>query len=307
MTKRLNLLIAVVVLLLGTPYYWLFLDNSGWDVPAKPLRIEELRRLAASMPGTPPYAVEVEHTAYRRLPGNLMIAGAGIKRVLVGVMAFRLPVRDGRPIVIDSGFGAKLAATMDLEKFDAAAQERVNAAMRSAALILLTHEHSDHAGGFVSLADSAVFARARLNPAQISGNRWTEMLPWGGIRRPLPGLSGSAPQAVAPGVVVIPAPDSHTPGSQLIFVRLADGREFLFVGDIASFTQNWQELRGRSRLVQRWFTHDNRAEVFAWLKTIQQLKAADPGLVVVPGHDFEWLENPLNHTGIQVGFGRQIP
>ena len=64
----------------------------------------------------------------------------------------------------------------------------------------------------------------------------------------MPTVQAGAPQAVAPGVVVIPAP-SHTLGSQMVFVKLADGREFLFAGDIATMASSWRELRARSRLI----------------------------------------------------------
>ena len=38
-------------------------------------------------------------------------------------------------------------------------------------------------------------------------------------------------------------------------------------------------------------------EVFGWLAAIGELKRADPGLVVVPGHDFEWLRDTANAAG----------
>jgi glyoxylase-like metal-dependent hydrolase (beta-lactamase superfamily II) len=173
--------------------------------------------------------------------------------------------------------------------------------LRGAGLILITHEHMDHEGGLIALGDTAALAAARLNPAQVSGNRWSEMLPWPQGPRPRPAITGTAPVAVAPGVVVIPA-HSHTPGSQMIFVRLASGHEFLFAGDISTFTQNWTETRARSRLVGDYLAPEERGEVFAWLRTIQALKAQNPALVVLPGHDFEWVIDPQNLTGVRQGF-----
>ncbi len=55
-------------------------------------------------------------------------------------------------------------------------------------------------------------------------------------------------QAVAPGVVVIPMP-GHTPGSQVVYVRRADGVELLFLGDIVWNARNLRERRGKSRLI----------------------------------------------------------
>ena len=88
----------------------------------------------------------------------------------------------------------------------------------------------------------------------------------------------------------------------MVFVRLADGREFLFAGDIATMARSWQELRARSRLIGDYFAPEDRAEIYAWLKTIRALKAQSPGLVILPGHDFEWLIEPDNRGFVQFGF-----
>lgn len=301
MTKRFNLFVLFMAVLLGAPYYWLLLDNRPGAAEAKPVTMAQLRELAAAMPGNAPDRVELEIVAYRRLPGNLFVAGAGMKRKLVGVMAWQLPVDGGKAVVIDSGLSEPAATEMGMEAYDRQAQARINTAMERAGTILITHEHMDHEGGLVALGKPEVLARARLNANQIEDNRWTEMLPWPQGARPQPSLAGSEPVAVAPGVVVIPA-RSHTPGSQMIFVRLSDGREFLFAGDIATFAQNWRETRARSRLVGDWFAPEVRGEVFAWLRTIKAWKEQAPGLMIVPGHDFEFMISTERPTGIVRGF-----
>ena len=296
MTHRLNLILLALILAIGLPYYWYLLDNSGGSLQAKPMTIEQLRQLAASLPGEAPYAVEMERAAFRRMPGNLMVAGSGMKRKLVGYMAFRLPVRGGKPVMIESGITPAIAAAQSAESFNISAQARIDRELDGAGLILVTHEHPDHLGALAVRGGAALAQAAWLNPRQLAAK-----LAWNGVL-PAARLNGTAPQAVAPGIVVIPAPDSHTPGSQMIYVRLADGHEVLFAGDNSSFAQNWIELRGRSRLVETWFAPENRAEVFAWLKTIRAFKVQAPGLLVIPGHDWEWLANPENHTGVGIGF-----
>ena len=291
MTKRLNLFLLAAVLLIGLPYYWLLLDNRPGEIPAKPVEIEQLRSLAASIPGVAPAAVEVEMVASRRMPGDLFVAGSGIKRKLVAVMAWRLPVTGGKPIVIDSGMTAVAAKEMGMELYHPEAQARINAALRSAGLILITHEHPDHIGGLVALGGKPLTATARLNPQQLpTAALAAKMAPWPKGVALSAGLSAVGPQAVAPGVVVIPAP-SHTPGSQAIYVRLANGREYLFTGDIATFAQSWQQLRARSRLIGDYFAPEDRTEVYAWLKTIKALKKSAPAMTVLTGHDFEWLRD----------------
>ena len=302
MTRRLNRILLVLLLAIGLPVYWFLIDNSGATLPAKPITIAQLRQLANSIPGAAPYAVEVERGAFRRVPGDLMVAGSGLKRKLIGYMAFRLLVRGGPPVMIESGITPVIATAVGAESFNLSAQARIDRELDRAGMVLVTHEHPDHLGALAAHGGAALTQAAWLNPAQLPSSPSARQLPWPSGAQVQARISGTAPMAVAPGIVVIPAPGSHTPGSQLIYVRLADGHELLFAGDNSSFAQNWQELRGRSRLVETWFAPENRAEVFAWLKTIRALKAQAPGLLVVPGHDWEWLENPENHTGVKIGF-----
>ncbi len=299
--RKFNRILLGLILLIGVPFYWLLVDNRPGDPAPKPVSIEQLRTLAASMPGAAPSGVEVELVAYRRLPGNLFVAGGGFKRRLTGVMSFRLPVPGGAPLVIDTGLTAAASEEMQFERYLPEAQARVNAALRGAGLVLLTHEHLDHQGGIVALNDPAVLAKAAFNPGQVNPARWTDMLPWPAGPRPQPRITGTVPVAVAPGVVVIPAP-SHTPGSQMIYVRLASGRELLFAGDISSLADNWEQMRARSRLLGDIVAPENRAEVYAWLKTIQALKAAAPQLDVVPGHDYEWIAFDARKRGFREHF-----
>jgi glyoxylase-like metal-dependent hydrolase (beta-lactamase superfamily II) len=301
MTRRLNWFLFAMLVLLGAPYYWLLIDNRAGDTAAKPVTIVQLRSLSASKPGAAPTGVEVERVAFRRLPGTLFVAGGGIKRRLIAVMAWRLPVPGTGPIMIDSAMDGKAAQAMGMESFDPQAWARVERALDSASQIVITHEHGDHLGGVVGPSKRALLGKVLFNPNQLPGNRWTDLLPWPAPPLPRPAITGTAPVAIAPGVVVIPAA-SHTEGSQMVFVRLADGREFLFTGDIATMARSWQELRARSRLIGDYFAPEDRAEIYAWLKTIRALKAQAPELVILPGHDFEWLIEPDNRRLVQFGF-----
>jgi glyoxylase-like metal-dependent hydrolase (beta-lactamase superfamily II) len=300
--RKFNLILLALVLLIGVPFYWLLLDNRPGDVPAKPITIEQLRTLAEAMPGAKPAAVEVEQVGFSRVPGNLFAAGSGMKRQLISIMAFRLPVTGGKSVLIDTGLPTRAQGEMPLEKFDLKVRARIDTEVRAAGLIVLTHEHVDHLGGVLALNDRALLDKVRFNAWQLPGSRWADMQTWPkGPPPPPPSIQPGAPQAIAPGVVVIPAP-SHTLGSQMIFVKLADGREFLFTGDIATMAASWQELRARSRLIGDWFAGENRREVYAWLKTIRALHAAAPKMQIIAGHDYEWIVHDPAKRGVREHF-----
>lgn len=297
MTRRLNWVLLALLLLVGFPYYWLLLDNRPGAAQPKPVTIEQLRSLAGSIPGQAPTRIDMHLIAYRRLPGTLFAAGIGMKRKLIGVMVWQLQRPDAGPIVIDTGITGQDARDLGMESYDPLAARRTNEAMRSASMILLTHEHADHLGGLLALNDRSLIDKTLFSPDQLPGSKFADRLNWPAGPKPAPRLLGSGPIAVAPGVVVVPAP-GHSPGSQLIFARLANGREYLFAGDTSTLAANWEEDRARSRLISDYLVPEDRAQVYAWLATIRALKASDPGLVVLPGHDFEAVFASRDKTGV---------
>ncbi|MCA1662557.1 MAG: MBL fold metallo-hydrolase [Novosphingobium sp.] len=301
MKRRYKLLLALLVLI-GVPYYWLLIDNRPGDGPGAQLDIAELRRLAESIPGPKPEAVAVQTVGWRRVPGTLFVAGGGLKRNLLTIQAGLLSGPWGE-IVIDGGFGAQDAEEFGLEAFRPDHQARVDAAMRRARRIVFTHEHLDHIGGLLRLPDFAQVApKALITPEQMRGNRWADGLPWPrGARESLRAFRYSGMTAIAPGVVLIRTP-GHTPGSQMVYARLADGREALFAGDTATMERSWRQVRARSRLVGDLMVGEDRAAVFAWLKAVNRLHRENPELIVIAGHDEEALRFAKPPPGIAFEF-----
>lgn len=302
MTRRLNLLILCLLLIFGAPPWYLLIDSNPWSAPARRLDMAEMRRFAAEQPGDAPLRVEYRQVAWRRVPGNVFAAGSGFKRRLISIMAFRVVYANGSSIMIETGTTPQYARELGMESFDAAAQASVDTAMRGASAILVTHEHGDHLGGLARLAGAPgggeLLAKARLNRHQVPAGKTSTGLPWPPGLRADPGLNDAAPQSVAPGVMVIPTP-GHTPGSQMIFVRLQNGTEFLFAGDTATMAVSWKEQRPPSRLVTDFYAPQNRSAVIGWLKALEQIKTENPALVIVPGHDLDWIEDPRSKVPMQ--------
>jgi glyoxylase-like metal-dependent hydrolase (beta-lactamase superfamily II) len=92
--------------------------------------------------------------------------------------------------------------------------------------------------------------------------------------------------ALAPGMVLVKAP-GHTPGSQLVFVKLASGKELLFIGDVAWHMTQLHELWYRPRLVTDLYLHENRNQVLNEFRTLHDLGASEPALQIVVSHDLD--------------------
>ena len=156
---------------------------------------------------------------------------------------------------------------MGATNFDKGAYARMSDALAHASFIVVTHEHPDHIGGLLAQPNlKQLLTTSRLTREQVA-----ELKP-----RPHCGflcLSAFAVQrlfdgyqpldyvryfALAPGVVLIKSP-GHTPGSQMIYVRRADGVEFLFLGDVAWLMRNVERQREKARFVQ-WIAGEDRSK-----------------------------------------------
>ena len=300
MRHRYKLLLALAVIV-AVPYYWLLIDNRPGDDPGPVIRIADLRRLADTIPGPRPERVALQQVGWRRIPGTLFVAGGGLKRNLLSIQAGLISGPWG-DVVVDGGFGPQDAEAFGLEVFQPHNQARVDAALRRARLIVFTHEHVDHIGGLLRLGDWArVLPHALITPEQMPSGPVARVLPWPkGAATAIRPFRYTGMAAIAPGVVLIRTP-GHTPGSQMVYTRLADGREVLFAGDTSTMARNWQQLRARSRLVGDLIVHEDRHAVFGWLKAIRRLHRAAPAMTIVPGHEFEALtfEAPRNRLGFE--------
>ena len=180
------------------------------------------------------------------------------------------------PILIDTGITAKDARKKDFAGHDAKALARVVAALHKASHAIVLTPGTNREGGLSTLADADP---EKAEALQIAAGE----------------PSASAPYAIAPGVVVIPTPDRR-PGTRLVYVRLADDSEYLFMGDLSPTRWNLEEMRAPARFVT-WFRQDeDRQAIYAWLSTAKRLKRESPGLTIVSGNKIP------KDRGLQRGF-----
>jgi len=283
-----NTLLGIAVLALLAVSAWLYL-NAREPVPEESsyvFDIEEVRRLADELPGEKARAINAELVAEAELPRAGVFAGAGFEAHLMVHQVFQVVFPDGF-LLIDAAFDESVHEQMGgLRPFYPEAKRRVQEALQNADQVLITHEHLDHIQGLALSADPASLAkRLRLSREQFANQRRLDEaeIPEA-LRNQSRILDYESALAVAPGVVVVKAA-GHTPGSQLIYVQLADGREFLFLGDVAWHMDAIRQLHYRPRLVTDLILGEDRAAVLDQFRTLHDLMEAEPGVVLVSSHD----------------------
>jgi len=282
--RRILITLGVLLVLAGVAYYWLLVESHIPSDASYTLDIERVRAALATVPGDKPGSIEVEQVGVFTFPATGVVAGDGWNGVPLPVFCYRLIYPDST-IIVDTGLTQSMGGSL-LTSFDAAAFGRVEAAMSTAAQIVITHEHMDHIGGLTAHSDlKAVLPGTRLTREQLSEPE--RSLP---AKFPEHALDGYQPlvydqyQAIAPGVVLIKAP-GHTPGSQIVYVQTASGAELLLIGDVAWHFRNIELQRERARLMTMLFIKEDRKAVFGELVALKRLHEAQPAIHIVPGHD----------------------
>ena len=262
---------------------------SAQTPPAWAANLEDIRRVASLIPGRRPLRVNFLKFAESRRTKNFSVKDAPATPSVQARTAFQVMFADG-PVMVDAGMDLTIHKFFGRgveEPYFADAARQVEQAVNRARLIVVTHEHGDHVAGVIRSSSAAqVAARTILTRTQVQSLMTSPQMPeirlTDDLAKRFIVIDYDLYYPLAPGMVLIKAA-GHTPGSQMVYVALDSGREYLLIGDATWHMDGVRLMKGKDA---PWVTEDQPA-VLAQLTWLNELARTAPALTVVASHDEE--------------------
>ena len=274
------------------------------QTPAWSADIAAVRQVASLIPGARPLRINILKFAESRRTKNFSVKGAPKIPSIQARTAFQVVYRDGT-VMVDSGMDLqvhKFFGRGQEEPYFPDAAARVERALRAARLIVMTHEHGDHVANvirtpfFAELARKTVLTRTQVK-SLMEDPQMPEIRLSPEMARHFITIDYDNYYPFAPGMALIKAP-GHTPGSQMIYVGLDSGKEFILAGDVAWHMDGVRTITGKDA---PWVKEDETA-VAGELQWLNQLTRSEKNLTVVLSHDEEQRLDLINRKILGDGF-----
>ena len=225
--------------------------------------------------------------AESRRTKNFSIKGAPADPSVQARTAFQVMYADGH-VMVDAGMDQQVHRFFGRgveEPYNADAAGRWNARVATARLIVVTHEHGDHVAGVIrSPRARELAAKTILTKTQVQTLLTSPQMPEIKLTEEMAAryvvVDYDTYWPLAAGMVLVKAP-GHTPGSQMVYIALESGREYLLIGDAAWHMDGVRLVKEKDA---PWITEDQTA-IMSQLTWLNELSRSDPSLVIVASHD----------------------
>ena len=267
----------------------LFTLVAAAPVSAQPFSADltAIRQAAKAMPGALPMRINVVKFAESRRTKNFAIKGAPREPSIQARTAYQVVYPDGT-IMIDSGMDQQVHKFFGRgveEPYFPEQEQKVERALASAKAIVVTHEHGDHIAGvirsaaFATLAPKTTITRTQADTLMTAPQMPEIKLSADQVQR-FNVVDYQTVRPFAPGMALIRS-SGHTPGSQMIYLVLQSGKEYVFTGDVAWHMDGVRQVRGKDA---PWITEDepNMTAELSWLNGLMR---NEPNIAIVISHD----------------------
>ncbi len=257
--------------------------------PSWTVGLDQIRQVAGMIPGRRALRINVLKFAESRRSKKFSVQGSPDEPSVQARTVFQLVFADGT-VMIDSGMDEQVHRFFGrgvVEPYYPDAAKQVERALRSARAIIITHEHGDHVAGVIRTPLVAELApKTLLTHAQVQVLETEPQMPEIKITPEMASrynvIDYDKYLPFGAGMALIKAP-GHTPGSQMVFVALESGREYLFIGDTAWHMDGVRLIKGKAA---PWIQEDDGA-ILAQLKWLNELYRIEKNLFIVASHDEE--------------------
>ena len=251
--------------------------------------LPNIRTTAGLIPGRRPLRINILKFAESRRAKNFSIKGAPADPSVQARTAFQVMFADGH-IMVDAGMDQQVHRFFGRgveEPYDNDAAAQVERAVTTARLIVVTHEHGDHVAGVIHTSRAReLAAKTILTRPQVQTLLMTPQMPEIKLTEEMAArylmVDYASYWPLAPGIALVKAP-GHTPGSQMVYIALESGREYLLIGDAAWHMDGVRLMTGKDA---PWITEDQPA-IMSQLKWLNEISRSEPRLVMVASHDDE--------------------
>jgi len=267
--------------------------------------LSDVRRAASLVPGDAPTAIHVVPLNLFRFPIAAMVEGGSAELADASNPVFQLRFPRGW-IAVDAGFDRALVP--ESKAFSDEQYASIQSMLRDARLNVVTHEHDDHVAGVIrspylaAVREHTLLTRAQARALMTAPNDPRIKLDSAAVSRYLV-LDYDPILPIAPGVVLIKAP-GHTPGSQMVYVRMASGSEMVLAGDVAWHSSGITTQRQKPDSSTRSFGGEDRAAIAPELQWLKEIMAA--GVTVIVAHDQANIASLVARGVLKQGFDVEV-
>jgi glyoxylase-like metal-dependent hydrolase (beta-lactamase superfamily II) len=252
-----------------------------------PAQLEQIRQVARMIPGRRAVRINVLKFAESHRSKKFSVQGAPDEPSIQARTVFQIVFADGT-VMIDSGMDEQVHRFFGrgtIEPYYADAAKQAERALLNARSIIITHEHGDHVAGVIRTDHFAEIApKTLLTRAQVEGLETNPQMPEIKITPEMASRYNVVDYdkylPFGPGVALIKSP-GHTPGSQMVYVALESGREYLFIADTAWHMDSVRLIKGKAA---PWIQEDEPA-LLAQLKWLNGLSQTEKNLYIIASHD----------------------
>ncbi len=276
-------------------------ENAAAEEVPYHVDIEAVRAQAGLLPGPGPQAINAISVAASIRPRKFVVEGGDETPTAMPRTAYQLVYDDGT-VMLDSGLDLETHESFgkgEAEPYYPEQYDLLQTALDQAKVIFLSHYHGDHSGGvlqspnFKDLARKTIISRETARLLVEEPHRPHLQISQDDVENFII-VDYPVHYPIAPGVVAIKSP-GHSTDSQMAYIRMADGQEFLHSFDVAWNMDNITLIKNKAA---PWVPED-KSLILGELRWLNGLMKSHPEIKHLVAHDDHLLDE-FEQTG-QVG------